>query len=286
MEQWTGVDADRRKIAEVTRIQQKYNGGRGGGRGGRGGGRGGRGVDGGRGSGSNPNHTIPSDVWSTMTNEAKKAHSAKRYKEREQGEAKKAKTTSDHNATTNDTVAPYTPSKTSIVAVIPPKKPKITFATTPQDPISGAGELFGSTGSSRVKAMVTRNRRVIAKKHVMSTGREVLREHSEPKEGVLGCDSHADTCCLGKGWEILSYHGITVDVAVFRTHSNHSRTLISSPDILLTTTHRRERRTSSTLRKRFGWDTIMTNRCFVPTNYAPMDSKSTTFHYAIPAEII
>ena len=127
---------------------------------------------------------------------------------------KKAKKTSEHNATTNDTVAPYTPSETSTIAVTPPK-PKITFAATPQDPISGAGELFGSTGSSRVKAMVTRNRRVIAKKHAMSTGRDVLGDHSEPKAGVLGCDSHADTCCLGKSWKILRYHGITVDVAGF-----------------------------------------------------------------------
>jgi uncharacterized protein YecT (DUF1311 family) len=47
----------------------------------------------------------------TMTNEAKKAHSFKSYKERK---AKKAKTTtttttSDHNASTNDSVVPYTP---------------------------------------------------------------------------------------------------------------------------------------------------------------------------------
>jgi hypothetical protein len=151
-----------------------------------------------------------------MSDAAKKAHSAKRYKDRaQQRKAKKAKTNSDHNATTNDTVAPYTHSETSTIAVTPPKKPKITFAVTPQDPINGAGELFGSTGSSRVKAMVTRNRRVIQRKHVMSTGHEVLREHAEPKEGVLGCDSHADTCCLGRGWQILNYHGITVDVAGF-----------------------------------------------------------------------
>ena len=39
--------------------------------------------------------------------------------------------------------------------------------------------------------------------------------YSEPKMGELGCDSHADTCCLGKGWAILERSGVTCDVIGF-----------------------------------------------------------------------
>ncbi len=73
---------------------------------------------------------------------------------------KSKKTSEEDNADTNNDVEIYSAPK-----VIVPKPAKVTFVAA-KDPISVAGELFGSTGAARINVLTTRHRRISATLHV------------------------------------------------------------------------------------------------------------------------
>jgi hypothetical protein len=213
LEQWNGVESERRHVAAITQYVDKGgrgNGGRGGG--GRGRGNGGRGQGKGRGGrgGGKDKDWKPYSEWKALTQDERDEHGAKRKAARQAAAVakKKSKKTSDDNADTNNDVETYT-APTAIV----PKPAKVTFAAA-NDPISGAGELFGSAGAARINVLTTRHRRITATRHVKVSEREV-HEHNEPKHGTLACDSHADTCCLGKCWSIPHMNDLQCEVVGF-----------------------------------------------------------------------
>ncbi len=161
-------------------------GGRGRGRGRYGGGRGGRG-----GPPRNPNRPafVSPETWNAWSEEQKSAHRQKRstfdLKESEETRTVKAAKTALKNspaAGNKDNVEEYSQ---SLVENIPSKdkkepiilvnkkvqKQKVMFAG-PNDPIAGAGQLFGSGGAKRVQALTTCNRRITSTRRVRSAGLE------------------------------------------------------------------------------------------------------------------
>jgi hypothetical protein len=217
LEQHNGVEAERRHVAAITQYSDaggRGNGNRGSNGGGRGRGRSGRGRGRGRGGRGgrhweSDGHWKPYDEWITMTDDEQEAQRTKRNAARKAAAvARKKSKTSNDNADTNNNVDTYTAPK-----AVAAKPAKVAFAAA-NEPISGAGELFGSAGAARINVMTTRHRRITATRHVKVSELEV-HEEGQPMQGTLACDSHADTCCLGKGWSILHMTDLQCEVVGF-----------------------------------------------------------------------